>query len=232
MPSSPVPHADTYGNRSTRTTSVGDVTYLNSDDSTNVNYDPVKVKGEAYSRKGIRIVEARRNVYVHFKVTPEISESATANYIEESDIRAASSLLIYMGSPSRNFSFNAKLVSRTEKEALENFKYLNLLKSWRMPFKGEAALNSEGGQLETGSDSPQILYIRSGGLFRDIQVVMRSLNIEYNTDSDRISVEGNTDTKLPIILPISMTFQEIHSATEIKEQFDIISYKDGSLSYW
>lgn len=231
MPSSPVPHADTYGNRSTRTTSVGDVTYLNSTDSTATDSAGVSVTGESYSRKGIRIIEARRNVYVHFKVTPEISESATANYIEESDIRAASSLLIYMGSPARNFSFNAKLVSRTEKEALENFKYLNLLKSWRMPFVGEQALDSGGNQLETGTNSPQVLYIRSGGMFRDVQVVMRSLNIEYNTDSDRISVEGDKDTKMPIILPISMTFQEIHSATEIKE-FDIISYKDGSLSYW
>ena len=177
-------------------------------------------------------MESDSDRYVKFKVTSEISESCTANYVEESDFRAASSILIWMGSPSRTFSVNAKLVSRTKEEAAENRIILNLLRSCRMPKPGVTPLDAGSGTaLETTTNSPQILQLRGWGLFYDIQVVMRSINIEVNSDSDKIPVGDDAEWEMPIILPISMSLQEIHSYTDTRD-FDLAAYKEGSLPTW
>ena len=70
---------------------------------------------------------------VSFDVTPDINESGTASYFEASEIRAPCSILIYMGSPSRTFQINAKLISRTTAEAYATEQKVNILRSWRMP---------------------------------------------------------------------------------------------------
>jgi hypothetical protein len=67
---------------------------------------------------------------VVFFVTPDISESRSVNYAEISDVRLPASILIWMGSPSRNFSLNAKFIARSKAEADVAFRNVNLLKSW------------------------------------------------------------------------------------------------------
>jgi len=70
---------------------------------------------------------------VTFWATPEISESKSINYVEESDIRAPASITYYMGTTSRNFNITGYLISRTPDEAQENFEYIKLLKAWTYP---------------------------------------------------------------------------------------------------
>jgi hypothetical protein len=67
---------------------------------------------------------------VRFTVTPEMSESKSVSYIDISDVRLPASILIYMGSPSRNYNINAKFLSRSTTEANQTYAYLNLLRSW------------------------------------------------------------------------------------------------------
>jgi hypothetical protein len=67
---------------------------------------------------------------VVFFSTPEIAENRTVSYVEISDIRQPASILIYMGSPSRNWSIGAKLIARSKSEADVSFRNINLLKSW------------------------------------------------------------------------------------------------------
>lgn len=185
-------------------------------------------EGNGSSIRNIRIYEQVSGEFINFKVAPEISEAASTNYIEISEIRQAASILVYLGSPSRNFNINAKLVSRTTAEADQNFKYLNLLKSWSKPTKG-ATRSTFGEILDT--DVPSVLYLYGyGKLFKGIQVVMKSINVEYQTDCDAIYTSDGV-TKMPIILPVSLSFQEIRSAKELKE-FDIQKYKNGILEYW
>lgn len=77
-------------------------------------------------------VSAKNVAYnsVVFFVTPEISEARTVSYAEISDVRLPASILIWMGTPSRNFSINAKFLARSTAEANVAFRNLNLLKSW------------------------------------------------------------------------------------------------------
>lgn len=192
----------------------------------------------------IRIIEQQSGKFVNFKVSPEISESKNALYLEVGDIRSSASIMVFLGSPSRNYSVNAKLVSRTADEAAENFAYMNLLKSWAMPHKGlaQSAAAPVGNRAIGAGDEPPVLHIYGyGEVFRAVQVVMKNINIEYPTDVDYISGNANvklnanstlrTDFSMPIIMTIGMTFQEIRSSDEMQE-FKIDDYKAGTLEYW
>lgn len=160
---------------------------------------------------------------VVFRVTPQISESKSANYIEESGLRAAASLIIYSGSPSRDFNLNIKLVSRTKDEAVENFRILHRMKGWPQPTKGGNSIDS---------DAPSILYLHGyGRQFKAIKCIAKSLNIEYPTDCDYISIGDGDGTKMPIIMPINLSLQEIRSGEELSK-FDLSAYKNGNLVNW
>lgn len=93
------------------------------------------------SRKGRRARDS-----VEFTITPEMSESRSVNYVEVSDIRLPASVLIWMGSPSRNFSLNAKFLARSVAEADLAWKNTNLLKSWCVTDTG---LDPKGTQVST-----------------------------------------------------------------------------------
>lgn len=181
----------------------------------------------------VRIFEQSTGAYVNFSVSPEISESKSVNYIEISEIRQAASILVFIASPGRNFTVNAKLVSRSEAEAAQNFSRLNLMKSWSMPDKqGGSRVSGSPSSRSIDTSAPTILYIYGyGQLLKGIQVVMKSINIEYPTDVDYVPVAGDPKTKMPIIMPVSMTFQEIRSAEEL-QQFDLNAYKLGQLEHW
>lgn len=83
--------------------------------------------------KAIKLTGARSGISVVFEITPEMSEAKTSTYVEISDIRLPSSILIWMGSPSKKFNITAKLFARTQAEADRSFKYKNYLESWLYP---------------------------------------------------------------------------------------------------
>ena len=159
---------------------------------------------------------------VVFKVQPEISESKNVNYIEVSEIRQAASILIFLGSPGRQFNLNVKLVSRTETEATNNFLNLHKMKSWAMPKKGMGL----GAALEV---PPTLALSGYNGQFKNIRMVLKSLNVEYPTDCDYI--DNGYGDPIPIIMPITLSLQETRSADELK-QFNFEDYKYGQLEKW
>ncbi len=162
---------------------------------------------------------------VIFKVQPEISESGSVNYIEISEIRQAASILIYIGSPGRQFNINAKLVSRTEAEADKNYTILHRLKSWRTPNKGGTGSNGD-------SDTPPVLRMMGYGMnFKHIRLVMKSITADFPTDCDYITAPSY-GAPMPIIMPIALSFQEVRSADELMDQFDFKSFRAGILGAW
>jgi hypothetical protein len=171
--------------------------------------------------------------YVEFDVTPDITESGSVSYYEEGNIRGPSSILMYMGSPSRTFSINAKLVARTPSEARVAQKKIHLLKSWRMP-------ESYAGGVVSGS--PALLYLQGyGKMFKDIPVVITDLSIDfsseynaittgesgedllssmargYSVDGKGVTVEGGKDAKGNQLPPpmVSRQFEYQGSATAV-----------------
>lgn len=167
---------------------------------------------------------AHRNASVLFEVQPELSESKSTNYVEIGEIRSSASLLIFMGSPSRNFSLNAKLVSRTEEEATQNFEYLHRLKGWSMPDpKYQTKISGHG--------VPRTLLLYAYGKnIKGIPTVIKTLNIDYPVDCDYI-ITQDKDARMPIILNISIQLQETRTPDELTA-FNIEQYKTGQLPWW
>jgi len=159
---------------------------------------------------------------VIFFVQPIITESGTTNYTEIGDrIRQAASLLVYQGSPSRTFSIDATFVSRTETEAIINLKYVNTLRSWRMPEKQGAG--------DTEIKSPSRLFL--WGLnkqFKGIPVRMTDLNIPLNDESDYITTKKGA---VPIVWNVSVTLKEARAIEELNS-FDIQQFREGTLDGW
>lgn len=156
---------------------------------------------------------------VIFYASPEVEESGQTIYISMDDIRSPASLMIWMGSPSRTFSINAKLISRTVAEAADSVRQKNLLQAWRMPLGGGIGQSSV----------PSIISLNGyGGQFQNIPTVVQSVSFSFPTDVDYITV-GKFD--VPIVWPVSVVLREFHTKNDM-EGFDYNAYKSGTLDKW
>ena len=172
------------------------------------------------------------NYYIEFDATPEITESGSASYFEASEVRGPGSILMYMGSPSRNFSINAKLIARNAWEARKVDAQIHILKSWRMP-------ESYTGGIDAGT--PATLFLQGyGKMFKDIPVVMTDLSIEFSSEHDYLKTgDGSATvaggTAVPVITTVSISLKEAHSTegnVDGLDGFDILKYRTGNLAAW
>lgn len=185
------------------------------------------IEEAAQSSSGARTIDSYLNVFenftgsVVFEVQPSMSESGNTEYQEISSMRQPASILIYRGSPSREFSINAKFVSRSEQEGEKNLRYVRLLRSWRMP--------ETEGSTSSGSKPPSRLKLTGlGDWFNSIHVRISSLTIETPEDVDYIRVNG---VDVPIVWPVNVSLKETRSPSEL-ENFDIEAFRRGDLFTW
>lgn len=161
---------------------------------------------------------------VRFRLTPEITEAGSVSYAEIHEARVPASFLIYIGTPSRTWSINAKMLSRTVEEADRTWREINILRSWRMPENG--AMSVDG-----GGNAPTIVNLYGyGKTFQAIPTVITSLNIEWPSDVDYIKDSQGTD--IPILMSVSISLKEAHQHQDIMNDFNILSYRLGTLEHW
>lgn len=163
---------------------------------------------------------------VVFEVTPEMNESGTTILVDIGNIRAAASIVIYMGSPSRAFTLNAKFVSRTPSEAAINQTYINRLKAWREP-----VIKLNGG---IGLAEPETLRLFAyGDVLKGIPCMIQTLTIDYPTDVDYIKTTTSEKMHVwvPIIQNVSIALKEVRSFDDL-DTFDYESFKSGILQGW
>lgn len=166
------------------------------------------------------VQDERSTGSVIFDVQPSTTETGSVSYFEIGDIRQAANMLVYMGSPSREFSINGRFVSRSVSEAEKNLKYVRHLRSWRMPEK-----ETDGINLKT----PSRLRLKGyGNWFNAIHVRITSLTIEMPEDVDYIRA-GKAD--VPIVWPVTVSLKETRSIDELR-QFNINSFREGTLGGW
>lgn len=73
---------------------------------------------------------------VVFSVTPSFAESRTVDYSPVTPVHMPGSIQVYKHTNSRTFSIGAHFVSRNINDASTNMRYLQMLRSWAMPFFG------------------------------------------------------------------------------------------------
>ncbi len=160
---------------------------------------------------------------VEFNLSPEISESKQVIYAEIGDIRQAASILIYGGSPSRKWSINAKFLSRTEKEADETWKSVQLMRSWANP--------DTNYKFGIDSGTPHVLRLYGyGRTWQGIPVVLSSINIDYPSDIDYIPTAYGTN--VPVIQSVSFQLTEARTPDDLLKKFDLEKFKRGVLPEW
>jgi len=170
---------------------------------------------------------ADRNDIVEFDISPDMSEDRQVNYLAISEIRAPGSLHLYMGTQGRTFTINAKLVTTNDEQAVANYNKMVALRAMTLPEKGYVGVLGD-----EGPPIPVRLY-GYGMRLHGIPCVVTSLSIPYPEDVDYYYCEINgVQTGIPIVNTISVTLQEIRSADELLEQFDIQKFRTGNLPGW
>lgn len=75
---------------------------------------------------------------VVFEVTPTLSETRSVDYNTVQPIHMPGGIPVYKTTGSRTFELSAHLISRNTADALQNMLYLQVLRSWTMPFFGHS----------------------------------------------------------------------------------------------
>ena len=162
---------------------------------------------------------------VFFEASPRVSESRSAQYTELNITHHPGSILKYDKTASRGWSVNARLVSRTPAEATKNQVYLNIIRSWVMPFYGSG---TEAADAKLLGAPPPILKFSGYGPknIAPVPVVMESYSTNWPNDVDYIPTDDGTP--FPVILDIDVTLKEAYSPKEYSG-FDLFAYKSGDL---
>lgn len=185
----------------------------------------------------VRIISNITGASVKFNITPVVDESRSAQYDVISPTHHPGTIQRYKTTSSRSINVNGRLFARTAEEAAEIIKYMNLIRSWVMPYYGSGTLNNN----ETGrliGAPPDTLKLNAYGEMHlhDVPVVLASYAWTFPDDIDYIpapieSTPGGPVTIVPCprIIDVTLTFMENYSPEEFSK-FDIASYRKGDLS--
>lgn len=170
-----------------------------------------------------------------FDIQPVISEARGATYSSFTPPHHPGEILKYHGTKNRTWSVTGLLASRTMEEATKNQSYLNLIRSWVMPYYGQGtAKDKEFGQ-NLGAPPP-ILTLSAYGdkMIGPVPVVLENYGWNFANDVDYIQTNLGTDpdnppVPFPVLVDVSLTFAESYSPAEYSN-FSLRDYRNGDLS--
>ena len=164
--------------------------------------------------------------YVRFSVSPRVSESRQANYHEINITHHPGTILKYEKTSSRSWTISAKFVSRTQEEASNNQRDLNIIRAWVMPFYGSGTEKNDSSMLGA---PPAVLKLSGYGErnIAPIPVVLESYSTSWPNDIDYLPT--NSGDPVPVIMEIELTLKESYSPAEYSN-FNLFAYKSGDVS--
>lgn len=106
----------------------------------------------------VRLVSAYNPRFrVVFSTSPTFSEARSVDYSAVTPVHMPGSIQVYKHTNSRSFSMTARLISRTIEEATTNMMYLQMLRSWTLPFFGSGSSSLTTTQQQTRSTAQRQL---------------------------------------------------------------------------
>jgi hypothetical protein len=180
----------------------------------------------SYFRVSIRQVPAIGKVNeVIFDVMPQITEQRSASYDSAQILHHPGEILKFKSTSARTWQISATLISRTPAEASGNLVYVNLMRSWLMPFYGVGTEQTLGNYLGA---PPPILILSGYGdkMIGETKCVLESYNWSWDNDIDYIPTLDLTP--FPVIVKISLTLKESFSPAEYSS-FDLMAYREGNV---
>ena len=174
----------------------------------------------------VKLVSRRSsNDFVVFKVMPTINESRGASYDPITPIHHPGGIPVYKTTGVRTFDLNGKFISRTIKEADETLRFINLIRSWVMPYYGRGTAANDKGALGAPPDV-LTLFAYGNKHLNNIPVVLQNYNWSYPDDVDYIQTSNGEP--VPMIFGVSINLIEAYSPEELSA-FDLASFKKGDL---
>ena len=174
---------------------------------------------------------------VVFEIMPSIVENRNVQYEPVAPPQFPGAFQKYRGTDSTTWTINATLAARTSIEARDNYKYLQTLRGWTMPFFGHGTASSTKYKSKLGAPPP-VLKFRAlrKGIIEQVPVVITSLNWDWPRDVDYLQVaadgatvvDQNNDSKLtdipfPAVMQVAISLVESFSISEFNgfnlEQF-------------
>ena len=172
---------------------------------------------------------------ITFDIQPTISESRGASYSSFTPPHHPGEILKYHGTKNRIWSVRGVFAARTMADAAKNQTYLNLIRSWVMPYYGVGT----GKDVEFGANlgaPPPVLTLSAYGdkMVGPVPVVLENYDWNFPNDVDYIQTNLGTDkdnppVPFPVILEVSMTLAEAYSPAEYSS-FSLRDYRNGDLS--
>lgn len=159
-------------------------------------------------------------------VMPTIDENRSAAYKSFTPLHHPGEILKYESTASRSWTVASRLVCRNSAEASKNLYYLNLIRSWTMPFYGVGTGNTS--LKDKLGAPPPILTLNAYGsqMIGPVKCVLETYNWQFPNDCDYIPTEDGIP--FPVILNISLTLKESWSPSEYSS-FNLEEYRDGNL---
>lgn len=164
-------------------------------------------------------------------VMPTINETRSVSYKPFTPLHHPGQIMKYESTEARAWTISAKLIARNSEEATRNLDYLNMIRTWAMPFYGEGTSQSMLKQY-LGAPPP-ILTLSAFGpqVIGPVKCVMESYNWDWPNDCDYIQtlpVGRRKPVAVPVIISISINLKESWSPAEFSG-FDLTKYRMGML---
>lgn len=167
-----------------------------------------------------------------FAVMPDITERGGASYDAVQVLHHPGEILKYRSSTARTWGLSAKLISRNLEEASANLKYVNLIRSWRMPFTGVGTGVDSRTSRYLGAPPPILTFSAYGAqMIGPVPTVLEDYSWSWPTDVDYIHALGEGETSVvpfPVLMNIQLSLKESLSPAEYSG-FDINEYKRGNM---
>ena len=170
------------------------------------------------------------NISVIFTVMPIVDENRSASYDSLTPTQHPGSIQVYKTTSSRTFNINGKFISRSIEEANTTLHYLNIIRSWVMPYYGSGTAESYPNKIGL---PPEILKFNAYGEknLKDIPVVLTNYSWTYPEDVDYVQAidTNNISYPVPRVIEISLSIMECYAPNELSK-FDLLAYKNGDLN--
>lgn len=201
---------------------------------------PVVITGQKPPRamtKDFRVKIASKinpNDIVEFAIMPLIGEQRQVNYSASDLVHHAGQMQIYRTTGARSWDITGLLVSRTADEARFNLGYINLIRSWLMPYYGEGTAKTEqssGSRGKLGAP-PDVLTFSAYGpqMIGPVPVVVTTASWTWPNDVTWIETSvNNFRSSFPVTMSVHMTLTESYSAREYSS-FSLADYKNGDIT--
>ncbi len=158
---------------------------------------------------------------VIFEVTPTISESQGVEYASVQPIHMPGGIQVYKYTNPRQFEITAHFIARNTKDALDNMKYIQTLRSWSRPFFGKSTTNYAQLPTINGMPSPTdtsamgIEQIKGGDSTPGVNLLGAPPEVLYfygysTVQNDaREGMPGINLNRIPVVMTsLSITFPE------------------------